>query len=135
MDSTATASGNYLAWGTNVFGDAVYGGYYSQGDFWYVWDEKTSAIYDNYFEFTFDDDNNVTGWYYQIKPKGATTLDTAYPLSGVRSSTSSTSLTIRTIDGVVTVNTFSNIQVATATGGVPPYYFFQDTLRNGSPPL
>jgi hypothetical protein len=43
--------------------------------------------------------------------------------------------TLTPVNGTLTVNQPGTTQVATASGGTPPYYFFSDTFASGAPPL
>ena len=42
---------------------------------------------------------------------------------------------ITTFNLVIPADVFSSNPIAAAAGGVPPYYFYQDTFRNGFPPF
>jgi hypothetical protein len=43
--------------------------------------------------------------------------------------------TLTPVNGTLTVNQPGTTQVATASGGTPPYHFFSDTFASGGPPL
>ena len=88
--STPDSSENYYADGTDQYGDPVVGTYYSQFSYWDILDP--SIILDKFFTFTFVDDNNISGCYYQIYPKGSSNLSNCYPMYGVRGLTQFSSL-------------------------------------------
>jgi hypothetical protein len=78
-----SSPGDFLAIGTDEFGDPVGGGYITSSNLWGLLDQ--SIILDRFFTFNFSDLNHVSGCYYQLTPPGSTNLGTCYPMSGVRS--------------------------------------------------
>ena len=83
VSSTPDSNGDYYAFGTDQFGRTSAGAYYSKAGFWDVLVEGT--IIDQFYTFTFSDNNHISGCYYQISPPGSTNTGACYALSGYRS--------------------------------------------------
>ncbi|HUL95341.1 MAG TPA: hypothetical protein VLT89_04985 [Usitatibacter sp.] len=80
--STPDSSGRYYAAGTDQFGKVVAGGYDPVTGLWGVLDQ--GIIIDQFYTFTFSDNNHVSGCYYQINPPGSTNFSRCYTLAGFR---------------------------------------------------
>jgi len=76
------ADGDYVALGTNSLGVDVAGGYFSSQLQWAVLDPRPAAEW--LYAFTFGNNDNVTGCYYQINPPGSNNLGPCLPMTGVR---------------------------------------------------
>jgi hypothetical protein len=83
VSSTPDSSGNYFVSGTGEFGNLAVGGYNVTSRFWAVL--AKGSIIDEFYTFTFSDNNTVSGCYYQINPPGSTNLSNCYSLVGTRS--------------------------------------------------
>ncbi len=83
VSTTPDSSGAYMAFGSDAYGGAVVGAYFPASRRWAVLDP--GVIIDNYYTFTFVDDNHVSGCYYLINPPGSTNLSPCYSMAGIRS--------------------------------------------------
>jgi hypothetical protein len=83
IQASTASPGDYNALGTGQFGDPVIGTYASSTNAWGILDPGT--IIDRFFVFNFNDNNRVTGCYFQINPPGSTNLSNCYAMTGSRS--------------------------------------------------
>jgi hypothetical protein len=82
VDTTPSSSGTYFAEGRDAFGNIVAGGYDPRLGMWAVLDPGT--LIDQFYTFTFNSDNSVSGCYYQIQPAGSANLSRCYSMVGTR---------------------------------------------------
>jgi len=84
VDTTPDSYGEYNYYGKNKYGYSVSGWYDNSLSKLVLWDDISStSSYSNYFEFSFIDDNHVSGCYYFVSVS-ATTLGTCYVMTGSR---------------------------------------------------
>jgi hypothetical protein len=76
------ANGDYFAQGTDAFGTVIVGGYQHAINLWTALNRHST--FDEFYTFTFGDNNHVSGCYYFIQPSGSSNLGNCYPLVGVR---------------------------------------------------
>lgn len=86
VDATPDATGDYSVHGSDPYGHYVWGTYYGKYGDWGIID--SSIFFDLFYNFTFIDNDHLSGCYYQVTPPGSFNFGQCYRMTGVRTSRS-----------------------------------------------